>query len=82
VTPDLEAQNRRIVAAVLSAVGDRVIAIYRFGSTAQRAATADSDIDVALLARTCIALASHKKPGKRSSCSNAHIGSTRVWLSA
>jgi predicted nucleotidyltransferase len=52
VAPDLEAQNGRIVAEVLSAVGDRVIAIYRFGSTAQGAATADSDIDVALLART------------------------------
>jgi predicted nucleotidyltransferase len=55
VPPDLEDQNRRIVAEVMSALGDRVIAIYRFGSTAHGTATVDSDIDVALLAHTPLA---------------------------
>ena len=52
---DLEVQNRQIVAEVTSAVGDRVIAVYRFGSTADGTVTAGSDIDVALLARTPLA---------------------------
>jgi predicted nucleotidyltransferase len=50
VAPDLDRQNRAIVEYLRHAL-DGVIAIYRFGSTAQGTATLSSDVDLAVLLR-------------------------------
>jgi predicted nucleotidyltransferase len=50
VATDLESQNASIVEHLRRSV-DGVIAVYRFGSTAKGAATAGSDVDVAVLTR-------------------------------
>jgi uncharacterized protein len=50
VTADRDRQNRLIVDHLRHALGE-VVAVYRFGSTAQDTATAASDIDIAVLAR-------------------------------
>jgi predicted nucleotidyltransferase len=51
VSLDLDQQNRLIVGQVRRVVDD-VVAVYRFGSSAQGTATATSDVDVAILTRS------------------------------
>ena len=53
MTPDLDPQNRLIVDCLRHAF-EGVIAVYRFGSTAQGTASHESDTDIAVLARTRI----------------------------
>ena len=50
MTADRDRQNRLIVDHLRHALGE-VVAVYRFGSTAQDTATASSDIDIGVLAR-------------------------------
>lgn len=50
MTPDLEAENRVIVDLLCEAADD-LIAVYRFGSTAEGVEHKGSDTDVAVLAR-------------------------------
>ena len=52
--PDLDRQNRVIIER-LQRVFDDLVAVYRFGSTAQGTATGASDTDIAVLTQKCIA---------------------------
>jgi predicted nucleotidyltransferase len=54
VHPDLDRQNRVIVER-LRRVFEDLVAVYRFGSTAQGTATGGSDADIAVLTRARIA---------------------------
>jgi predicted nucleotidyltransferase len=54
VPPDLDRQNRVIIER-LQRVFDDLVAVYRFGSTAQGTATGASDTDIAVLTRKSIA---------------------------
>jgi len=51
MTSDADQQTRAIVDQLRRAIDD-VVAVYRFGSTAQGTATGASDVDIAVLART------------------------------
>jgi predicted nucleotidyltransferase len=54
VATSVEHQDRVLV-EYLRRTFDDLVAVYRFGSTAQGTATAASDIDIAILTRTAIA---------------------------
>lgn len=54
MTADLDRQNRLIVDELRRAVGD-LVAVYRFGSSAQGTSHRHSDSDIAVLARAPLA---------------------------